>query len=453
LLACVAVGCANERLDAPDDSDEGASPASTRASTDAGALDARARDASDAAARRADASDPPKTEPDAGSTGPTSSARPTSCNGMPLPPRAIGKPGPFAIGPEAAGLTPYWPTVSWKSETPDKLGFDPAKLAAAVDYKTPYSSSEAVLVIRHGYVAAEKYFGAFRSTSTHESYSMAKSFSSGLVGIAIAEGKLGSTEDRVCASYPMQWNCADSADARSRITIAHAMNLTSGLRWSEDWRTTATGSNDAYSLNLLDTVLARKTVEEPGVHKRYSTGDPSLLSGVLQKATGMTALAYAKKKIFDVIGTPSVRWNQDSKGRTTTYAGLQSTARDYAKYGYLYLHAGNWDGTQVIPRDWVEKTTRGAAPCDDWNQWLWHVNPPVRLGKQDPACDSLYCPPTDLADLPPDAFFAEGVNGQFLFVIPSSDMVVVRLANDTPGLEHWDEFARGFLGAVLDAVR
>jgi hypothetical protein len=72
---------------------------------------------------------------------------------------------------------------------------------------------------------------------------------------------------------------------------------------------------------------------------------------------------------------------------------------------------------------------------------------------EDPSCDSLYCPPVSFADLPPDAFFAEGVYGQFMFIVPSQDLVVVRLGEDTGGLEHWEEFARGFLGAVLDAIR
>jgi CubicO group peptidase (beta-lactamase class C family) len=307
--------------------------------------------------------------------------------------------------------------------------------------------------VRHGYVALEKYSGGFSATATHESYSMAKSFASGLIGIAIGEGKLPGTDMKVCESYPMQWDCSKMDDPRSRITIDHAMNLMTGLRWSEDWRSNATGTNDAFNINLLDTELSRESVEEPGKTKRYSTGDPALLSGILQKATGMTAYAYGKSKVFDVIGATSIRWNSDNKMRTTTYAGLQATARDYAKYGYLYLQRGKWDGKQVIPADWVDKTTQAKNPCEDWNQWLWHINPPTRLGPQDASCDSLFCLPTEYVNLPPDGFFAEGVNGQFVFVIPSADLVVVRLATDQSGSEHWDEFAKGFLLAMMDAIK
>ena len=378
---------------------------------------------------------------------------PQMCNGKPLPPRALGADPPFDVGPKAAGLPEYWPTDDWRMETPDKLGFDAAKLTAAAEFSTSHSNTQAMFIVRHGYVALEKYSGGFSATQQHESYSMAKSFSSGLVGIATAEGKIKSIDDKICASYPMQWDCSDTTDPRSRITISHAMNLMTGLRWSEDWRSTATGANDAYNLNLLDAVLAREAVEEPGMRKRYSTGDPSLLSGVLQGATGMTALAYAKAKIFDVIGIPGVRWNADTKGRTTTYAGLQATAREYAKYGYLYLQRGLWDGKQVIPSEYIDLTTQAKDRCEGWNQYLWHVNMPVRLGPQDAKCDGIFCTPTDYVNLPHDGYFAEGVNGQFVFIIPSADLVIVRLAADDAGSEFWDEYARGFLLAIMDSLR
>jgi CubicO group peptidase (beta-lactamase class C family) len=348
---------------------------------------------------------------------------------------------------------PYWPTQGFRKETPEKLGFDATALQKAVRFSTPYARTQAVLVIRHGYLAAEEYAMGFTASTRHESYSVAKSFSSGLVGIAMAEGKLSSTDELICKSYPSQWNCADKSDRRSRITLDHVLNLKTGLMWQENWHSKATGPNDALSLSMLDTVLARPATEEPGQHKRYSTGDPALLSGVLGKATGMTALAYAKQKVFDIIGTPGIAWNSDFSGRTTTYAGLQATATEFAKYGYLYLRRGQWDGKQVIPEAWVDRTTRGSAPCEDWNQYLWHINLPVRLGTQDPSCTELFCPPTALANLPADGYFAEGVNGQFIFVIPSADLVVVRLGNDEAGSEHWDEYARGFLEALLDALR
>jgi CubicO group peptidase (beta-lactamase class C family) len=359
------------------------------------------------------------------------------------------------IGPEAAGLEPYWPTAGWRPLDPGMLGFDAAKLQAAVDYDTPNANSQAVMVIRHGYVAVEKYFGSFTASSRHESYSMAKSFSSALIGIAIEAKLIPSVDEKLCKYYPQDWDCGDNSDPRSRITIAHAMNISTGLRWSEDWRSNATGTNDAIfgGFDMLGTVLAREAVDEPGSKMRYSTGDPALLSGAIQGATGKTALAYAQEVMFGPIGTMGIRWNSDGSGRTTTFAGMQATAAEYAKFGYLYLNNGKWDGKQIVPESWIAFTTQAVDPCVDWYRFLWHQNAPVRLGPQDPACDSFFCAPASFANLPPDAFFAEGINGQFIFIVPSADLVIVRLANDGAGSENWDNYAREFLGLMLDAIK
>ncbi|HEX6241841.1 MAG TPA: serine hydrolase, partial [Polyangiales bacterium] len=334
-------GGADATLDGEAAEDGSASRDGGAAEDAAGSNDATLAPASDAAASEADAGAP--------------AARPTMCNGKPLPPRALGKSPPFAVGPESAGLPAYWPTSGWRKEDPEKLGFDAAKLTEAIAFSTPEAQTQAVFVVRHGYVAAEVYSRGFSASTQHESYSMAKSVTSGLVGIALAEGKLTSLDQRVCEAYPAQWNCASSSDPRSRISIDHALNLTTGLDWKEDWRSSATGSNDALSFAMLDTVLGKQSAAEPGSVKRYSTGDPALLSGVLQKATGMSALQYAKQKIFDVIGTPGIRWNADFSGRTNTFANMYATASEFAKYGYLYLHRGAWDGEQVVPAEWVER--------------------------------------------------------------------------------------------------
>jgi CubicO group peptidase (beta-lactamase class C family) len=375
------------------------------------------------------------------------------CKGTAWPAPAQRGYGPFPVGPETAGLAPYWPTQDWKMETPEKLGFDAAKLTAAVEYSTGGSSNQAMLVIRHGYIAVEEYYGGFAQSTQHESFSVAKSFTSGLIGIAIGEGKIPSLDAKICEYYPDQWDCSDTMDPRSRITIDHALNLKTGLNWNENWRSDATGGNDGITTSL-DSVLARESVEEPGIRQRYSTGDPSLMSGIIQKATGMSALAYAQEKVFKVIGTTGIQWGADSMGRTTTFAGMQATAREYAKYGYLYLNYGKWDGQQVVPEDYVKKTTQATMPCSDWVQYLWHVNLPTRLGIQPADCPTMFCEPTEYTALPQDGFFAEGVQGQFIFVVPSLDLVVVRFAQDGfMSSELWDDYARGFLLAIVAAIK
>jgi hypothetical protein len=110
--------------------------------------------------------------------------------------------------------------------------------------------------------------------------------------------------------------------------------------------------------------------------------------------------------------------------------------RDFAKLGYLYLHRGRWDGTQIVPADWVDVSTRPGQSLSDWYGYLWHVNMPVKF--EDPS-------------LPADGFSAQGVFGQYIRVIPSEHLVIVRVANDALGTTDWN--AATFLGHLLGATQ
>jgi CubicO group peptidase (beta-lactamase class C family) len=371
----------------------------------------------------------------------------TECSGTPLPPRAVDH------TVTRASLETYFPTTDFRTADPADAGMDPDKLTAALNVDGPHNHTQAIVVLRHGYIVAETYAAGFTADTRHESYSMAKSFSSALVGIAIDQKLLSGVDEPVCKYYP-EWNCDDSSDPRSRITVEHTMNIETGLEWQEDWRVGATGPNDALLAgpDMLDYVLAKPAASEPGTMQRYSTGDPALLSGVLQGVTGKTAFEFGKSVLFDAIGIPGIQWNADSKGRTTTYAGLQATAREFAKFGFLYQNHGMWDGKQLVPGAWVDFTTRAKDVCHDGYRYLWHINPPIRLGDQDPSCAFLACPPTSFTNLPADAFFAEGVFGQFILIAPSSDLVVVRLAQDDLGSDYWDDYARDLLSGVLGSI-
>lgn len=382
--------------------------------------------------------------------GDTRAALITECFGRPLPERAVGTAEP---PPQPAAWPVYWPTNGWRSADPAALGFDAAALDAAVHFATDHSRTQALVVVRHGYIASERYAEGSSATVRHESFSMAKSVASALIGIAIEHGMLPGTNRRLCEVYG-EWDCADGSDPRSRITIDHVMNISSGLAWHEDWRSGATDNDILRAFpDVVDFTLARPAVTEPGAVMRYSSGDPSLLTGVLQDATGETAAAFAAHALFSPLGLPALPWASDPQGRTTTYAGLRATALEFAKLGLLYLRQGEWDGEQIVPADWVHHTTQPVDRCHDVYRYLWHVNAPLRLGVADPECAEIIgCPPLAFANLPADAYFAEGVLGQFIFVIPSHDLVVVRLARDDPGSEHWDEWAREFLTRLLDAL-
>jgi CubicO group peptidase (beta-lactamase class C family) len=335
----------------------------------------------------------------------------------------------------------YWPTRGWRTCNPEAVRMDSRKLSEAVRYAaTPEYNTEGLVVIKDGYIVAEAYFGKFRQDSTHVSHSMAKSFTSALIGIAIDQKLLSGIHEKLCRYY-QDWDANDKDDPRSRITIRHALTLTSGLKWQEDWSKWDPATNDALKMGasgrFVKYMSGRAGLHEPGQRFTYSTGDPMLLSLVLQKATGMTAFGFARKNLFKPLNISKVRWDGDREGYTSTAWGLHTTVRNYAKFGYLYLNKGRWENRQIVPKQWVAKSTRTDPGVKMWNAYgyLWHVNLPVRLNAPG-------------SNLPADGYMAEGVLGQNIVVIPSQKLVIVKVANQRRAQLDLVKF----LGMILDSA-
>ena len=340
----------------------------------------------------------------------------------------------------------YWPTREWRECQPEAVGMNSAKLQKAIEYATtPAFKTDGLAVIRKGYIVGEAYLGNFRIDSKHVSHSMAKSFTSSLVGIAIDKGQIEGVDENICKFYD-EWNCDDQDDKRSRITLRHAMTLTTGLEWKEDWSKWDPGTNDALKMgasgHFVKYMANRNGLYEPGERFVFSTGDPMLLTRVIQKATGMTAFEYAGQHLFQPLNITSVRWDQDADGYTSTAWGLHTTVRDFAKFGYLFLNKGRWEGRQIVSEAWVEKSTRTDTSVRMWAGYgyLWHVNLPYRL--------KWNRSPVPLDAIPRDGYMAEGVMGQTMVIIPSRDLVIVRVANETAG--HMDLVK--FLTMIMEAV-
>jgi CubicO group peptidase (beta-lactamase class C family) len=321
----------------------------------------------------------------------------------------------------------YWPTAGWRSCEPETVGMDAVKLTEAIDYVfSPEFRTDGFIVIRNGYVVAEKYRGSFRQEDTHTSYSMAKSFTSALVGIAIDKGLISGLDKKICRYYD-DWDCNDQNDLRSRITIRHTLTLTTGLAWNEDWSTWDFKTNDAlrmsFSEDFVKYMSERPGLYEPGQQSYYSTGDPMLLTQVLQEATGMTVLDFGKENLFTPLNFSKIKWDADRAGHTGTATGLHATVRDYAKFGFLFLNKGYWENQQIVPEYWVDRSTQVDSSVNMINTYgyLWHVN----LAKKLKDHGSLV--PTD--SIPSDAFMAAGVLGQAIVIIPSKNLVIVKVAN------------------------
>ncbi len=299
--------------------------------------------------------------------------------------------------------------------TPAEQGMDAAILEGARTYAfAPGKHTQGVVVTRHGVLVAEWYEDGRDASSYGGSWSMAKSFTSAVVGIAIGEGKISGIDKKLVDYYP-QWE----GSPRDQITVEHVLQQATGLMWDEDYVIENASTSDVVHLvfatdSPLEFVLGKPLESPPGTVFEYSSGNTLLLSGVLQKATGKRAGDYAQEKLFSRLGIEGAEWWRAKTGETLTYCCLDMTSRDYARFGLLYMQRGMWDGEQVVPAAWVDASL-AASPSYEGYGYQWWLE-----GKTDPA-------------LPPDTFAAEGHDGQFIYVIPSLELVVVRNG-------HYDKF-------------
>jgi CubicO group peptidase (beta-lactamase class C family) len=185
--------------------------------------------------------------------------------------------------------------------------------------------------------------------------------------------------------------------------------MSSGLDWNEGADITE-GESDVVALGLASEPLAvpieQPLLEPPGTVFNYSSGDTMLLSKVIEDATGMSAGEYAEKKLFSKIGIEPADWWRSVAGTTFTFCCIDMSSRNFARFGQLYLDRGRWNGEQVVPESWVEASTTPSPTSDGYGYKWWLTG--------------------RTSSLPDDAFTARGHDGQYIHVIPSLDLVVVR---------------------------
>jgi len=317
----------------------------------------------------------------------------------------------FVVACLSACHTPW----EWPVQTPEEQGMDSATLDGARAYAfDPTRHTQGVVVTRRGVLVAEWYEDGRGPDSYGASWSMAKSFTSALVGIAIDEGKISGVDVPMVEFYP-QWQ----GSPRDQIKLEHVLHMASGLMWSEIYQVDRANESDVVSLvftteSPLDYVLAKALEFPPGTHFEYSSGDALLFSGMLAKATGKRAGDYAQEKLFSRLDIENAEWWRAKTGETLTYCCLDMTTRDFARFGLLYMQHGVWEGEQVVPAEWVDASLT-PSPLYEGYGYQWWLE-----GNTDDT-------------LPHDLFMANGHDGQFIYVIPSLELVIVRNG-------HYDKF-------------
>jgi CubicO group peptidase (beta-lactamase class C family) len=302
--------------------------------------------------------------------------------------------------------------------TPADVGMDAELLAGARTYAfTEERNTQAVVVVRAATVVAEWYAEDRDPNSLATSWSIAKSITSALIGIAIERGEIPSVDTPMHTWFPDFLGTDKEA-----ITLRDVLEMASGIAWTESYDPDDVDHSDIAEMALtfdeshVDIVLDNEVAHPPGTFFNYSSGDTMMLSHVLQQSTGMRADQYAQRFLFDRIGITEVRWWRDRSGHTLTYCCADLEARDFAHFGQLFLGRGVYDGRRIIRESWVAESTAASRSSDDYGyQWWLPGNWDDRL--------------------PPDTYAAIGVDGQYIYIIPSLDLVVVRLGRYYPAVD------------------
>jgi CubicO group peptidase (beta-lactamase class C family) len=283
------------------------------------------------------------------------------------------------------------------------------------------SRSTCLLVARKGKVVGEWNWRGVDADTPREVFSVTKSITSTLVGLAQSDGALDIGQR--ASRYIEQWQGTDSAG----VTIRDLLSNVSGRFWDfgTDYGTLPQQDDrTAFAIGLGQQY-------PPGEVWTYNNAAIQTLDRVISTATGETTRDFAERRLFAPLGMADTRMTPDASGGTNTFFGTQTTCRDLARFGYLFLHHGRWGDEQVVPRSWVEAAVgRPSQPHNAAYGLLWWLNRrgPV-IGPLASNAPGQPAPPVGqtMPGLPASAFTAQGLSGQTVLVDPDSQTVVVRL--------------------------
>jgi CubicO group peptidase (beta-lactamase class C family) len=269
--------------------------------------------------------------------------------------------------------------------------------------------TRAVVVVYEGRIIAERYAAGISADTALPGWSMTKSVTNALVGILVKEGKLS-----IDRPVPMaEWS--EAGDPSKIITLDHLLRMSSRLKFDERSGPVVSDVNQML-LRSRDTAaygLTKPLQYEPGSHWHYSSGTTNIISRIIRDTVADSVEAYhafPRKALFDRIGMESAVMEVDALGTFVGSSFMYATARDWARFGLLYLNDGVWEGERIFPPGWVSYSTMpsSTAPLGRYGAHFWTNGGNMTDGKSKP-----------LEKLPPDTFYAAGYEGQYIVVIPS----------------------------------
>jgi CubicO group peptidase (beta-lactamase class C family) len=306
----------------------------------------------------------------------------------------------------------YWPTNEWLATTPEEQGLDFNMLNRMDETIVADDINlDSVIVVKNGYIVYEKYYDYWTETNTHTIQSCTKSFMSALIGIAIDMGYIDSVNQPILDFFPNY--TIDNWDSRKEnITLFHCLTMSTGLEFHEIDIPYEDPANDLFAMyrtnNMWQYVLNRPMENDPGTHWSYNSGGIELLGGAIEHATGYGVADFAEEFLFNPIGINYFSWwKEPVSNQYGCGGGLHLKPRDMARFGYLYLNNGTWNGTQVISSEWIAESTQMYYDTGSWYHYgytWWGV--------------------------PDQPFYeATGHYEQKIYVLPEHDIVVVFTGN------------------------
>ncbi|MHB8598048.1 MAG: serine hydrolase domain-containing protein [Ktedonobacteraceae bacterium] len=330
----------------------------------------------------------------------------------------------------------YWPTTDWKEATPQEMGMNPSLLTEMHEtIEADIPTLHSLLIVRYGYLLFERYYQGCTRYDEYYLASASKSVISALIGIALQEGYIKHL-DQTLSEVFSEYIVPETEPRKKNITIRALLTMTSGL--------VAAGSDAELldeSKHLVPSVLALPMLPQPERVFQYTNSGPHLLLYLIAHITHTSIFAFAQTRLFQPLGIyPHEQWEITPQGWYPDVAPrsrLLLEARDMAKFGYLYLNQGFWDGVQVVPAAYVASSTRkhseGGPPIGTSYGYLWWI---TQHGKY-------------------RAFFASGFGGQLIYVIPALDLIITTTASMADSFnehEQWEKIQQLIPRFVLPAI-
>lgn len=328
----------------------------------------------------------------------------------------------------------YWPTDAWRTAPPEEHGLDADELSLLEETLTDdYPAVRSVVIVRGGYLVYERYRQGLDATDGHDVRSVTKSVVSALVGIALSVGAIEGLDQTLSELWPDRLP-ADADPRMARVTVRQLLSMTAGLPGDDPSLGGDAGVFEHIEKqpDFVRAILSLPLAADPGSQFAYSSATSHLLSVLVADTTGGSTLDFARDRLFGPLGidtseayvtvgppTPEeieeygrapVAWPADPQGYNFGGAFLKLPTRDLAKFGYLYLNEGRWDGEQLVPAEYVrDSTTPGEHETNaegdyGWQWWIQAVRDR-------------------------HAYFARGYGGQVVHVVPELDLVTVVTAD------------------------